>query len=149
MSCFHLLSALTFFEDESEIYLLIYLFWPHCVTCRIFSPPPRDPACTPSIRSSVFVFGCSGSLLLGMGFLHLQRVRAALCGGAQASHWGGFSCCGARALGVQAAVGLSSCDSRALGRRLRSRGGRLGAPQLWNLPGPGSEPMPLHWQVGS
>ena len=41
---------------------------------------------------------------------------ATLCCGAQASHCGGFSYCGARALGAQASVvvtcGLSSCGSR-------------------------------------
>ena len=45
---------------------------------------------------------------------------------ARASHCGGFSCCGARALGVQASVavacGLSSCGSQALERRLSSCG---------------------------
>ena len=42
--------------------------------------------------------------------------------GAQASHCGGFSCCGARALGMRASVvvahGLSSFGSWALERRL-------------------------------
>ena len=46
--------------------------------------------------------------------------------GARASHCGGFSCCGARALGTWASVvvarGLSSCGSRALERRLISCG---------------------------
>ena len=41
-------------------------------------------------------------------------------------HCGGFSCCGARALGMRAstvvACGLSSCGSRALERRLSSCG---------------------------
>ena len=41
---------------------------------------------------------------------------------ARASHCGGFSCCGARALGAQASIvvahGLSSCGSWALARRL-------------------------------
>ena len=45
-----------------------------------------------------------------------------------ASHCGGFSCCGAQALGAWASVvvarGLGSCDSRALERRLRSCGSR-------------------------
>ena len=44
----------------------------------------------------------------------------------KASHCGGFSCCGARALGAQASVvvqrELSSCGSRALERRLSSCG---------------------------
>ena len=52
---------------------------------------------------------------------------ATLLWGAQASHCGGFSC-GARALGAQASVvvarGLSSCDLRALERRLSSCGAR-------------------------
>ena len=45
---------------------------------------------------------------------------------ARASHCGGFSCCGARALGARASVvvarGLSSCGSWALERRLSSCG---------------------------
>ena len=46
--------------------------------------------------------------------------------GAGASHCGGFSCCGARALGTQASVvvahGLGSCGSWALEHRLSSCG---------------------------
>ena len=46
--------------------------------------------------------------------------------GAWASHGGGFSCCGARALGTWASVvvahGLSSRGSRAPERRLSSHG---------------------------
>ena len=46
------------------------------------------------------------------------------CCSAQASHYGGFSCCGAWALGMRASVavahGLSSCGSRALEHRLSS-----------------------------
>ena len=48
--------------------------------------------------------------------------------GAWASHCGGFSCCGARALGMWASVvvarGLSSCGSWALEHRLSSCGAR-------------------------
>ena len=51
-----------------------------------------------------------------------------------ASHCGGFSCCGARALGARASVvvarGLSSCGARA--SLLRS---------MWNLPRAGLKPM--------
>ena len=47
-----------------------------------------------------------------------------LCCGVWASHCGGFSCCGAQALGARASVvvahGLSSCGSRALECRLSS-----------------------------
>ena len=51
---------------------------------------------------NLFIFGCVGSLLLCAGFLHLRQVRATLHCGARASHCGGFSCCGARALGERA-----------------------------------------------
>ena len=51
-----------------------------------------------------------------------------LAAGEGASHCGGFSCCGARALGAWASVvasrGLSSGGSRALERRLSSCGAR-------------------------
>ena len=46
--------------------------------------------------------------------------------GVQASHYGGFSCCGSRAPGMRASVvlahGLSSCGSQALEHRLSSCG---------------------------
>ena len=79
----------------------------------------------------LFIFGCVGSLLLLTG--------ATLRCGAWASHCGGFSCCGARALGTWSSVvvahGLSSCGSRALervgsvvvARRLTSCGKRAGS----------------------
>ena len=52
----------------------------------------------------LFIFSCIGSSLLHAGFLQLQQVGATLCCGAWASHCGGFSCCGARALGARASV---------------------------------------------
>ena len=62
------------------------------------------------------------------GFLYLRGAGAALSCGARASHCGGFSCCGARALGTWASVvvalRLSSCGLRALERRLSSCGAR-------------------------
>ena len=92
------------------------------------------------------IFGCVASSLLCMGFLQLQRVGATLRCSTQASHCGGFSCCGAQAQGTWAPVvvarGFSSCGSRALERRLSSCGTW---PQLlrsmWDLPGPGLEPV--------
>ena len=61
-------------------------------------------------------------------------MGATLHCGAQASHCGGFSCCGARALGKRASVvvarGLSSCGTRA--SLLHG---------TWDLPGPGIEPV--------
>ena len=52
----------------------------------------------------LFIFGCVGSLLLCAGFLQLQRAGTTLRCGARASHCGGFSRCGAWALGVWASV---------------------------------------------
>ena len=76
----------------------------------------------------LFIFGFIGSSLLHVGFLSLQLVGATLRCGARASHCGGFSCCGAQALGARASVvvahGLSSCGSRALERWLSSCGTR-------------------------
>ena len=73
-------------------------------------------------------------------------MGATLLCGVQASHCSGFSCCGARALGVRASVvvasGLNSCGLRALERRLSSCGTRaLLLRGRWDLPGPGIEPM--------
>ena len=53
---------------------------------------------------NLFIFGCVGSSLLRAGFLSLWRVGATLHCVAQASYCGGFSCCGARALGARASV---------------------------------------------
>ena len=76
----------------------------------------------------LFIFGCIGSLLLHVGFLWLQRAGATLPCSAQVSHCGGFTCCGAQALGTRASVvvahSLSSCGSRALEHRLSSCGTR-------------------------
>ena len=54
--------------------------------------------------------------------------------------------CGAWALGAQASVvvarGLSSCDTRALERRLSSCGSQVQLLRnMWDLPGPGLEPV--------
>ena len=68
----------------------------------------------------VFVAACGLSLVVESG--------AALHCGVRASHCGGFSCCGARALGTRASVvvacGLRSCGSQALERRVSSCGAR-------------------------
>ena len=71
---------------------------------------------------------------------------ATLCCGAQASRCGGFSCCGARALGSWASVvvahGLSSCGSQALECRLSSCGALAELLcGMWGLLGPGIEPV--------
>ena len=102
----------------------------------------------------LFIFGCVGFSLLHVGFLQLQhvgflqlqRAGATLRCGAQASHCGGFSCCRARALGVQASVvvacGLNSCGLRALERMLSSCGpwAQL-LCSTWDLPQPVLEPV--------
>ena len=68
----------------------------------------------------VFVAACRLSLV--------WQVGATLRCGVQASHYGGFSCCEALALGAQASVvaarGLISCGTRALELRLSSCGAR-------------------------
>ena len=73
----------------------------------------------------VFIIACVESSLLHAGFLFVAVGLLLFCG-VQASHCGGFSCCGAWALGTQSSVvvarGLSSCGSRAPERRLSSCG---------------------------
>ena len=71
-------------------------------------------------------FGCIGSLLLHAGFLQLRRAGATLRHGAQASHRGGFSCCGAPALG-SGLQQLWLAGSRAQAQQLLHTG--LVAPQ--------------------
>ena len=76
----------------------------------------------------------------------MQRAGATPRCSVQASHCGGFSCCGTWALGTRAPVvaarGLSSCGSRAPERRLSSCGARAQLLRgMWDLPGPGLEPM--------
>ena len=69
-----------------------------------------------------------------------------LCCDARASHWGGFPCCGAQALGTYTSVvavhRLSSCGFWALECRLSSCGAQaLLLSSTWDLPGPGIEPV--------
>ena len=96
---------------------------------------------------NLFIYlGCIGSSLLHVGFPQLQRAGATLHCRAQASHCGGFCCCGAWALGARASVvvarGLSSCGSWALERRLSSCGAQAQLLRgMWDLPGPGLKPM--------
>ena len=64
---------------------------------------------------------------LGLGCCTRQAGATLPCG-VQASHYGGFSCCRARAIGTQASVvvarRLRSCGSQALEHRLSSCGAR-------------------------
>ena len=52
----------------------------------------------------LFIFDYAVSSLLRAGFLLLQRAGATLPCGAEASHLGGFSCCGTQPLGPWASV---------------------------------------------
>ena len=94
----------------------------------------------------ILFLGALGLHCCMRAFLQLRRVGATLPCGARASHCSGFSCCGARALGAQAAVVaarvLGSCGSRALERRHSSCGARAQLLHgLWDLPGPGLKPV--------
>ena len=78
--------------------------------------------------------------------LQLRQVGDTLRCGAWPSHCGGFSCCGAWALGTQVSVvvarGLSSCGTRVLERRLSSCGAQAQLLcGMWDLPRAGLEPM--------
>ena len=89
-----------------------------------------------------------GLRFLCEGFLYLWQVGATLHRGVRASHYRGLSCCRARAPGTQASVvvacGLSSCGLRALELRLSSCGARAQLLRgMWDLPGPGLEPVSL------
>ena len=55
-----------------------------------------------------------------------------------ASHCGGFSCCGAWALGL---VGFRSYSSQAVEHRLSSCGTWLSCCLVWGLPRPGIQPV--------
>ena len=93
-----------------------------------------------------FIFGCFGSSLLRAGFLQLGRAGATLRCGVRASHCSGFSCCGAQALGAWASLvvarGLSNCGSQVLECRLSSCGAQAQLHHgMWDLPGPGLEPV--------
>ena len=96
----------------------------------------------------IYLFiGCIGSSLLCAGFLQLQRAGVTLRYSARASHCGGFSCCGARALGAWASVvvarGLQSAGSVIVAHRLSC------SMACGIFPDQGSNPCPLHWQADS
>ena len=79
-------------------------------------------------------------------YFWLCWLFVAACGLSLVVARGGFSCCGAPALGAQASVvvtcGLRSCGSWALERRLSSCGAwALLLRGMRDLPGPGLEPV--------
>ena len=80
------------------------------------------------------------------GLSLVARAGATLHSGMRTSHYSGFSCCRARALGAQASVvvahGLSSCGLRALELRLSSCGTWAQLLHgMWDLPRPGLKPV--------
>ena len=87
---------------------------------------------------NLFIFGCTESSLL---------LRLLSSCGVLASHWGGFSCCGARALGC---TNFSSCSFRALEHRLNSCGPWVFCSMACGiLLDQGLNPCLLHWQADS
>ena len=148
---------------HTYIYIYSFSYSSIMVYYRILNIVPRAIQQDPSylfyffidlfIFIYLFIFGCVGSSLLHMGFLQLRRAGATLHCGARASHCGGFSCCGAQALGAWASVvvahRLSNCGSRALERRLSSCGAQAQLIcSMWDLPGPGLEPVSPALAVG-
>lgn len=76
-------------------------------------------------------------------------VRASPCGGF--SLYGGFSRCGAQALGLRGFSVVAQGSSGRSHRLLEHGLNGCGRLYLWHLhlPGPGIEPCPLHCWVGS
>ena len=87
-------------------------------------------------------FGCAGPLLLGTGFLQLQRARTTLPCSTQASHCGGFSL-QSKAPGC---IIFSSCSSPAPEHRLSSVAHGLSCFWVCGIfLDQGSNLRPLHW----
>ena len=65
----------------------------------------------------IYYFWLCWVFVAARGLSLVAASGATLCCGARASHCGGFSCCGAQAVGARASVvvvcGLSSCGARA------------------------------------
>ena len=90
-----------------------------------------------SLRCAGFSLQCTGFSLQCAGF----SLRWLLLLRSTGSRHTGFSSCGTRA-SVVVARGISSCGSRALGRRLSSCGARAKLLRgMWDLPGSGLEPV--------
>ena len=81
----------------------------------------------------LFIFGCTGTLWLCVGFLLLQRAGSTLCHDVWSSHCGGFSCCRVQALG---------CSDSAVVVHELSKACEIFLDQ-------GSNPCSLYWQMDS
>ena len=117
--------------------------------------PPSCISLPPSLshpsrwsQSTELFSPCDAFFLINLFIYYfwLRWVFVAVRGLSLVAVSGGFSCCGAQALGAQASVvvarGLSSCGSGAPECRLSS----CGTPAsllcgMWDLPGPGLEPV--------
>ena len=84
------------------------------------SPPPTPPG-------FLFLFGCAGSSWLSRLSLVAMSGGYSLLQCVQASHWSGFSYCGARALGY---TGFSRCGGWAQKLRLQGSGSIVVAHRL-------------------
>ena len=97
----------------------------------------------------LFIFGCTGSLLLSRLFSRWVEQGLLSSCGARASHCCGRSCCRAR-VSVFAAWRLSSCGARALEHRLNSYGSQTFLVSgMWGLLASGVEPVSPALQVDS
>ena len=88
---------------------------------------------------NLFIFACAGSsLLCGLSSSCGEQGLLSSCH-TWASHCGGSSCCGARALGH---MGFGSCGPQALKHRLNSHASRAYLLcGMWDLPRSGIKPM--------
>ena len=122
-----------------------------CLCRYIYLPREEIYSCNEFLNSKGKIFGYQ-SLFFFKGFLIFDFIlffflpALGLRCRVRASHCGGFSCCGARALGWRASVvvahGFSSCSLRALEHRLSSCGTRAQLLRgMWDLPGPGIKPV--------
>ena len=92
-----------------------------------------------------FIFGCTESWLLSIGFLYLRQAGATLWFQCAASHCGGFwlQNVGSRAPGFRSCIARAQQlwfqGSRAHAQQFWSMG--LVVPHMWNLLRPGIEPV--------
>ena len=169
--CWRRVHSNLFFSEKNVYYLFTWLHWVLVVAGGIFNWGTRDlsqiepgpsalGAQSLSCRTTwevphlfflilLFIYGCAGSSLLLLGFslveasrgylLSLLVVLTLLTGVASLIVEHGLL--GVRA-SIVAARSPSSCGSWALGHRLNSCGTRASLLRgVWNLPGPGFEPV--------
>ena len=88
------------------------------IKCHPPNSAARDTSVAYLVPGVRFFLFCFAFLYIYLFYFYSFLAALGLHRGAWASHCGGFSCCGARALGARASVvvcvGFSSCGSRAL-----------------------------------